>query len=114
MKISVASWFDKKALAEAKRIVSISRGEPRGAKFDHKIWEFCPSGQLLGAFKRKEIDEKQYEQIYYSEITDKLHRGIAQLEDGDVLCCWEPAGSFCHRYLLSDLLCINEIEVERK
>lgn len=118
MKIMTCSWFDTERLEEAilngRRIVSISRGEPSGwaGNFQHKIWEFCPSVHLLGAFKRGEVDEKQYEVSYSETVGKKLHKGIEQLQEGDVLCCWEGEGNFCHRFILADLLLIHGIEVE--
>lgn len=118
MKIMTCSWFDTERIEEAildgRRIVSISLGEPKEwhGKFQHKIWEFCPVGPLIRAFKRGDIDEEDYAKVYVPEVKEKIQEGIAQLKDGDVLCCWEPEGQFCHRVLLADLLVIHDIEVE--
>ncbi len=114
MKITTASWFDFDVTNSAKRVVSISRGEPRGLKYGYKIWEFCPSGSLLGKWKRGEIDEKGYTQIYMEEIEPNLDKAIEQLQDGDVLCCWELRGKFCHRQIVTSLLESKGIEVEAK
>jgi hypothetical protein len=115
MKVMTCSWFDTErleaAILDGRRIVSISRGEPDGwtGKFQHKIWEFCPPGPLLGAFKRGEADEEQYQKVYTETIGKRIHKGIAQLKEGDVLCCWETEGNFCHRVILADLLIIHEV-----
>jgi hypothetical protein len=114
MKVTVASWFDFKTTNDARRIVSISRGEPKYLDFDYKIWELCPSSSLLGKYKRKEIDEQEYTRIYIEEVEPNLDLAIEQIQDGDVLCCWEPEGKFCHRRIAASFLKSRGIEVEVK
>jgi len=116
MKIMTCCWFDTERIdwesGEGNQIVSISRSEPQGFMPDLKIWEFCPSSSLLTAFKHNEITEDEYREIYSKDVNKKISKGIAQLHEGDVLCCWEAEGKFCHRTILADLLSAHGIEVE--
>lgn len=116
MRVHTCSWFDTERITEhivkGRRIVSICRSEPRNFPFSHKIWEFCPSAQLLRAFKQGKVDETEYQREYSTAVGKRLRKGIEQLEDGDVLCCWETEGNFCHRYILADLLTVQGVEVE--
>lgn len=116
MKVMTCCWFDTERLEwegrEGNRVVSVSRGEPAGFLPDHKIFEFCPSAALLGDFKNKRINELEYTKRYNEEVSPRLDAGITQLRDGDILCCWEPEGTFCHRRILAILLKDRGIEVE--
>ena len=116
MKVMTCSWFDFERLNAARekgsRIVSISRSEPRGFIPDFKIWDFCPSHELLSRFKSGKTDQVDYDIEYIRDFQLTGKDGIPQLEDGDVLCCWEGEGEFCHRTILAELLTKQGIEVE--
>jgi hypothetical protein len=121
MKITVAGWNDplvKAALAgdrsTFKRVVSISRTEPRWVRPAWKVHEFCPSAYLLAAHKAG-LGEAEYRKQFLAEMSpERFRAGLAQVQDGDVLCCWEGRGKFCHRLLVADLLEQEGVEVERR
>ena len=112
MKITVASWFDKKAREEASRVVSISTSEPKGKNFDIKIEELVPGWDLVSGYKRGEISELEYTLYYTQKISPLIDKAIEQLKDGDVLCCWCKKGDFCHRVIAAKMLSMRGIEVQ--
>ncbi len=112
MKIAVASWYDKKALKEATRIVSISTSEPRGKAYDVKIYDLVPGWDLVTGYKRGQINEEEYTDLYEDKITPLIDKIIDQLQEGDVLCCWCKKGAFCHRIIVAKLLAQHDIEVQ--
>jgi hypothetical protein len=114
LKVTTASWLDKEALKSATRVVSISRGDPKWIKPEWKIWEFCPSWFLINGWRDKSVDEKEYRAEFLCQVVGHtLQRGIDQVQDGDVLCCWEKSG-FCHRDIVADFLDAAGIEVTRR
>jgi hypothetical protein len=117
--LMTCSWYDTEhiewALARGCRIVSICRSEPTGFQHpDHKIWEFCPSEFLLEGYKRKLVTAHEFRTRYVTDLvcSGNFDAGIKQLKAGDVLCCWEKEGDFCHRQLLAALLTSRNFEVE--
>lgn len=120
MKVTVAGWNDSQVKAMLKgdqsmKVVSISRSEPRWIRVCRKIVEFCPSAYLLAAHKAGGLSEEEYRKQFLAEMDPaKLQRGIDQLGEGDVLCCWEGRGKFCHRLIVADLLEQEGVEVERR
>jgi len=112
MKITVASWYDKKALKEATRVVSISTSEPKGKTYDIKIHDLVPGWNLVNGYKRGQIDEEEYTELYEDKVTPLIDTAIEQLRDGDVLCCWCKKGAFCHRVIVAKLLAQRGIEVQ--
>jgi uncharacterized protein (DUF488 family) len=112
MKIIVTSWFNRKLLSSAKRIVGISTSEPRGAKFDNKIIEFMPMYEWVRDLKQGRITEEQYEVLFLNKVEPDMDDAIKKLQDGDVLCCWCKKGKFCHRRIVARLLIERGIEVD--
>lgn len=115
MKIAVASWFNKKALKEATRVVSISTSEPRGVHYDLKIHELVPGWDLVNGYKRGQINEEEYTERYVIKIAPSdtyINSIIRQLMDGDVLFCWCKKGDFCHRIIVAELFKRYGVEVQ--
>ena len=114
MKVTTATWYEAKKLEkQGRRIVSISRGDPQWFKPDWKIWDLCPSWELINGWRDGTIDEAKYRKQYAAEIEPTVAQSLTQIEDGDVLCCWEKEG-FCHRFVVADLLEAAGHEVERR
>lgn len=87
-------------------VVSISRFPPRWFR-GCRCYEFAPSASLLKRFKGG-LSQCQYDVEYRRDVLESVdvHRvfeGLARLACGRdiVLCCFEPAGDFCHRRLLA-------------
>lgn len=71
---------------------------------------FAPPMKLIGAYKRGEINEFEYNDRYKKEVLDKLnkkeiHDYLIKIDkDEDVfLLCYEKEG-FCHRHIVADWL----------
>lgn len=88
-------------------VVSISRFPP---KWYHGVrcFEFAPSMSLLSDYHHG-LSKDAYVRRYRSEVLDSVNvhgvfERLAALSHGRdiVLCCFEPAGRFCHRHLLAD------------
>lgn len=121
MNIFTSSFSKAKGLDSSRYfIVSISRFSPRGFS-GYKCPSFAPSRGLLSAYK-KGLSESAYERRFLYELGSKdsiysVFRSLAAACGGRdiVLCCYEPAGAFCHRRLIAQVVAmfwnysINEI-----
>jgi uncharacterized protein YeaO (DUF488 family) len=92
--------------------ISVARKTPENAPVDETILALAPSDELVAL--RKTLDHAEYKKRYLKEIDTKearLHlqiiRNIA-LSTDVYLVCWEKSGSFCHRYILLDMLGAKE------
>lgn len=91
--------------------ISISIGKP--FMIDHYLPELEPTKELLNAYKGK-LDKEGYSKRYKEEVLDKTSPSIIigkirriMIKDGRrcaVLLCYEKAGDFCHRHLVSEWL----------
>lgn len=114
------SYFsnEKKIPMEIKR-VSISRFSPKWIKCDSYL-PVAPPADLLLAYKKGEIGEKKYTEIYnkYLDSLDSstIIKHLKQLSGGKdiVFLCYETSGDFCHRHLFLNWLkkfCDESIEI---
>lgn len=108
MDIFTSSFNKSKGLDPSKYlVVSISRFPPKWFQ-GVRCFEFAPSMQLLNDF-HDGMAQCLYAYRYRYEVLErgdvhKVFEWLAGLSKGRdiVLCCFEPAGRFCHRRLLAD------------
>lgn len=90
------------------KVISISRTEPGFAEIDGKIWELCPSSDILWDHKEGRIGDEEYIERYNSQLDALGIRKVLTLihhcGDDLVLTCWEAPGKFCHRHILADYI----------
>lgn len=70
---------------------------------------FAPSWKIVMAYKNGKITEQEYAAAYYEmmEASYKNHPSewaALLAKEKIVLCCYCPAGAFCHRLLLAKIL----------
>lgn len=108
--VFTSNFRKAKALDSSKYlIVAISRFRPRGF---NGVWlrELAPSAKLLSDYK-KGLSWSDYVLRYQSEccapdfIKDALLALCFITKGRDiVLCCYEPADTHCHRFLVADYI----------
>lgn len=94
---------------EKERLVSISRSCPY--KFDiHEINELKPTERLLNLWKNKKINWDEYEEEYSNQLESyDMETIFNNLNDGDILLCYEKDSSKCHRSLVREY--INNLDL---
>lgn len=110
MNIFTCSFSQAKALdPDRYLIVSISRRSPRGFS-GYRCSVLAPSAGLLDDYHHG-LSVDDYSVRYRQEIAAipdlrGVFASIAYCCHGRdmVLCCYEKAGAFCHRHLLSDIV----------
>lgn len=84
-------------------------------KYRH-IPALAPSGELMKAFKSKEISWEEYVETYSKMISDQDPAGLVELKEGEKICllCSEDDPKHCHRRLLAEHLAkkIKGLEVQ--
>lgn len=108
MDIFTSSFNKSRGLDPSKyMVVSISRFPPKWFH-GYKCFEFAPSSQLLQDY-HDGLAQCLYAYRYRCEVLERgdVHRVFERLAESSrgrdiVLCCFEPAGRFCHRRLLAD------------
>ena len=70
---------------------------------------FAPSWDLVMGIKKGQITEKQYTDAYLLMMKESYKKNRKEWDDllakdRIVLVCYCPAGAFCHRYLLANIL----------
>lgn len=107
------SYFvNKKLLTIPKQLlVSVAAKTPMDGIRIYK--PLCPSWNLVGAYKRQEINEQEYTQLYYNECLNNLDpkRVFNELGKDSILLCYEKPSKFCHRHLIAYWLSSN-LQVE--
>jgi uncharacterized protein (DUF488 family) len=71
--------------------------------------EFAPTKEMLDSYKKKELDWPGYEELY-TELMKGRRDYLAfvsrfSLHHSVVLLCSEPTAEYCHRGLLSEMIC---------
>lgn len=97
-------------------VVGIVNSMPKwsGGKEYRNITDLAPTDQILGLWKRRQIDWKTYEYMYVRDVLSQLDFKdiLEQLGDHDVcMCCYEVNGEHCHRYLVKKWFEIHGVEV---
>lgn len=83
------------------------------------IWNsVVPDADYVYGYKRGEINEQQYEELYYNYLLarkEQIAGNIPYLKGGTdvVLLCYEKPGDFCHRHILARFL-REQFELEVK
>jgi ASCH domain len=103
MPIYTASYFQPQNHHGA--IVSISRSHPKHIQVSDRLPFFAPSQSLLS----DKPNPAEYTNRFREEIRDRMPQIRVWLESLTpdqtlTLCCWEPAGQFCHRNLVAALI----------
>lgn len=70
---------------------------------------FAPTWEMITQYKHGFLTDDEYTQLYYRQLKINLAKDPAAWDrllgrDEVVLVCYCPAGQFCHRHLLKDLL----------
>ncbi len=77
---------------------------------------FAPSWNLVNSYKQKAVTEKEYTDIYTEQLRKEYRKNrilfeqiISKALTGNIaLACYCPAGEFCHRLILKNVLQILE------
>lgn len=76
-----------------------------------KLLLFCPSSEILHAYKCELLDEEGFTSQYMQQLNsiseEELSEIVTKLKESEtdvVLLCYEKKGCFCHRNLLKDFL----------
>ena len=80
---------------------------------------FAPTWKMVMGYKQRRISNEEYKQGYYDMMRESYRKNrqrwdeILSIEEV-ILACYCRADSFCHRYLLKDMLvkCGAEYRVE--
>lgn len=102
MKTIHTSYYRNAALDNGQVLVSISRTIPSWINAQ-AYSVLAPSWELLRAYTRHDITEKEYVKIYSKEVLERLDPMTVykDLSDNSVLLCWESPEKFCHRHLVA-------------
>ena len=103
--------------------ISIARYYPKWLTSDKVSFiysEISPSKKLLGLWKRSEITEEEYIEIFLKELNNnakakyQLNMIKRILDSGKdvILYCYEVPESFCHRHIVGDLFKDKGYEVK--
>ena len=90
-------------------VYSLANSYPRKVgRVAGKVKCLVPPREIVEAFKRHQITEKEYTDCYREHIRRnwrEVKRWLDGLTPGDemYLCCWETKG-FCHRILVAKLI----------
>lgn len=96
----IARWRDVAALEV--RLIDIT------AKSGIKA--FAPSFERVMEYKRGELSESAYTELYHKRMSESLWRfpqrweELTSYKEPVALACYCRAGAFCHRHLLKDIL----------
>ena len=82
---------------------------------------FAPTWKMVMDYKNGKIDEEEYTLQYYELMRESYRKNRYRWnellnQESVTLCCFCTQGTFCHRYLLADILVklgakyISEIE----
>lgn len=110
MNIFTSNFAKAKSLDSSKYlVVAISRYVPKGYSGVREL-RFAPSRRLLMSYK-KGLSSDLYTRAFFNELIDKenvyaIFKDLSRLSYGRdiVLCCYEKAGDFCHRRLISEFV----------
>ena len=82
-------------------VISIASKDPNWYYGD-RYPDLAPPMDLIGRYKRGEINDEEYTKEYASRVLNKLNAQDVydELED-KVLLCWCAKGKFCHRRLVA-------------
>lgn len=90
--------------------VRISLTKPKNSQTDDTWLSVAPGWKdLLGPYKRGEIDDEEYTRRYMNQLERgkakilREYRALTEKHHGRdiVLLCWCKKGNFCHRRLLA-------------
>lgn len=70
---------------------------------------FAPTWAMVMGWKKGEITDAQYTEMYYARMRESYRTNRSRWEEvlshsSVTLLCYCPKGTFCHRYLLADIL----------
>jgi len=71
---------------------------------------FAPYKDVLYAYKRGEVTDDQYTEIYLTKLTERLRavpedfQGFLERPGPIAVACYCKAGKFCHRHLFVDFI----------
>lgn len=111
--IQTSFFGNHRNFPEGKKLVSISRFTPSGAKVDFNALELAPHPELLKEYKKGDMSQSEYTKRYIEETLNPLDpKGIATKYKDCIFLCYEKTGDFCHRHIVSDWLRSANIHVE--
>lgn len=114
MTLKTKSIYDEKEKSDGTRVL-VTRFYPRGVKrthFDAWIRHLSPEAKLLKAYKKGEINWREFSKQFRHQIrtSPDSKRAVLEIVDllgksGDVtLLCYEKEGQNCHRYILKTVV----------
>lgn len=71
---------------------------------------FAPDDQVLWAYKRGEVTDEQYTELYFQRLKKNIaanpdvFESFLQLEGPIAAACYCRAGKFCHRHLFVEFM----------
>ena len=103
MALRLSSW------ANTPRGIAISASVPPWATVQGKVDCLVPTWEMVRAYKAGRLSQADYVEQYRDLLAERWAHVTAWLDSLDAdqdltLCCWEPAGRFCHRQLVALLV----------
>lgn len=99
--IAIPQWRKAKALGIETIDITVKSGDKRFAPYDEVLW----------AYKRGEVSDEEYAEIYRSKLTKLLHSDPKAIEDlltaegeARAVMCYCTAGKFCHRHIWMEFM----------
>jgi len=85
--------------------ISIARGRPKFYE-GRQFWPLCPYKKHLEMWRTGNMSPDEWDLMYKRDVLDVLDVDVVakQLGDGAVLCCWEAADDYCHRFQVAKWL----------
>lgn len=103
--------FDKTRILEFVDFYSIASRSP-GWWSGKEFLPLAPTPELIGGYKKGIITEGEYRKKYFRILSYLTFETVFDiLKPGAVLLCYENAGQFCHRFLASEWLEKNGVQV---
>ena len=93
--------------------VVITSGKPRWYKGKWYA-KLAPPKELVISYKKGEINEEQYTEIYLKCIKDRNltpQEVLNDLGNDAILLCYEGKGKFCHRHIAAEWLRGGGVEI---
>ncbi len=103
MALRLSSW------SAARSGVAISASVPPWASVQGNVACLVPTWEMVRGYKAGRLSQDEYTRQYRNLLAErwadvKVWLASLDAEQDVTLCCWEPAGQFCHRQLVALLV----------
>ena len=103
--IFTSYYANQKNIPATLRRVSVSMVTPIWAIVDKKIPQLAPTNSCLTKYKDNQKSDTPHSGMnedYFRQYTEETHWvNLSDIEDNDVLMCYEKRDTFCHRHIIA-------------